>query len=281
DATGTLTQTAFGVDVMVIDTDADITGLPTPGTLTAGWYVVTGNFTHAGTITVTGNVNLILADGGSLTINGSTNNAGINVTGSNSLTIYAQSAGAAMGSLTATGGSMGAGIGGGDGGEGDSITITGSANVTAIGGSSNSAGGGAGIGSGGSLTTAPISAGSITIAIDAAGTLAATGGAGTTFVYGGGANIGQGGHAGGDGVALTLYTVTATAGANGSISPFGTYQTAGTSSMFTITPGSGYAIASVTDNGTDVTGLLAGNTHVHRGQHRGQPRHRGDVWIEG
>ncbi|MDR2710861.1 MAG: IPTL-CTERM sorting domain-containing protein [Burkholderiales bacterium] len=291
DAAGALAQTAPGVDVTVIDTDADITGLPTPGTLTTGWYVVTGSFTYAGgTITVSGDVNLILADNASLTVNGSASNAGINVSGANRLTVYAQSTGAAMGSLTATGGNYGAGIGGGNGGsggaitiaggtvnaaggqtaagggggrlaQGGSITIVGSANVTAIGGANGNSivGGGAGIGSGGSGTATPFSAGAITI--NTAGTLAATGGASTNAV-GSGAAIGEGGYHNVDG-AEVLYLVTATAGPGGSIAPAGNVGYApGSAPTVTIAPASGYAIASVTDNGADVTSLLAGNAYI-------------------
>ena len=65
-------------------------------TWTDGWYVVNGTVTIGQRVTVNGNVHIILADGCNLTVNG-----GIRVTGSNSLTIYAQSTGDSMGSLTA------------------------------------------------------------------------------------------------------------------------------------------------------------------------------------
>ncbi|MDR2711077.1 MAG: IPTL-CTERM sorting domain-containing protein [Burkholderiales bacterium] len=349
DATGVLAQTASGVDVTVIASNADITALG--NTLTTGWYVITGGFIHAGTITVSGDVNLILADGSSLTVNGSAGNAGINVSGANRLTVYAQSTGATMGQMRPNGNAGGAGIGGGNGsngsnggtiiinggainadggtngagiggghygdggtitinggvvtaigdgsgagigggfsgnggtisitggtveasggryaagigggeyGEGGSITITGNANVTAAGGGNagNPYGGGAGIGSGGSGTSTPFSAGNITI--NTTGTLAATGGA-STSTAGSGAAIGEGGTTVGDGAAMALYTVTVSAGANGSIvPPPGTYQATG-SPAFMITPNSGYAIASVTDNDADVTSLLAGDTYT-------------------
>ena len=57
-------------------------------------------------VNVSGTVNLILADGCNLKING-----GINVSGGNSLTIYGQDEG--TGALTATGADSQAGIGGG------------------------------------------------------------------------------------------------------------------------------------------------------------------------
>ena len=82
-------------------------------TLNSGWYMVdSGNVTIDQTVTVNGDVKLILADGASLTVNGTAgNNAGIYVTQTNSLTIYAQSIGSNMGKLTATGRGGGAGIG--------------------------------------------------------------------------------------------------------------------------------------------------------------------------
>ena len=65
-------------------------------TWTKGWYVATGEVTIGSRVTVTGDVKLILADGASLTVNG-----GISVEKGNSFTIYAQSTGDAMGTLTA------------------------------------------------------------------------------------------------------------------------------------------------------------------------------------
>ncbi|MDR2013522.1 MAG: hypothetical protein LBQ20_10940 [Rhodanobacter sp.] len=127
----------------------DLTGDET--TLTSGWYLASGSLTYASTLTVSGDVHLILADGSNLTVNGSSTkstftngDAGIHVSADNSLTIYAQSTGSGMGRLVATGGGYGAGIGGGgDNGDGGTITINGGM-VTASG---NPAGlGGAGIG---------------------------------------------------------------------------------------------------------------------------------------
>ena len=102
-----------------------------------GWYVVNGAVTIGSRVAVSGEVHLILADGASLTVNG-----GINVAEGNSFSVYAQSAGENMGALTATGGSLAAGIGGGSRGSGGNITISGGS-VTATGG-----GNAAGIGSG-------------------------------------------------------------------------------------------------------------------------------------
>ena len=54
----------------------------------SGWYSVSGNVTYTGTITISGDVHIILIDNSNLTVNGSLINAGINVTGTNSLTIH-------------------------------------------------------------------------------------------------------------------------------------------------------------------------------------------------
>ncbi|MBR3641023.1 MAG: hypothetical protein IKN53_03215, partial [Oscillibacter sp.] len=69
------------------------------------WYVVNSNVTVNGSITVNGAANLILADGYTLTVT-----EGVAVTNPSSLTIFGQENG--TGTLTATGGSDAAGIGG-------------------------------------------------------------------------------------------------------------------------------------------------------------------------
>ena len=72
-------------------------------TLASGWYIVlAAGVTRSSTVMVEGNVHLILADGASLTVTGSGNYAGVNVSGSTSLTVYGQSGG--TGRLTVTGG---------------------------------------------------------------------------------------------------------------------------------------------------------------------------------
>ena len=147
------------------------------------WYVAKGTVEIDGRVTVSGDVNLILADDAQLTVKG-----GIEISGDNSLTVYVQSTGDDMGKLvtdareeddcagiggghfgsgssitisggavTATGGKFGAGIGGGYSGNGSSITISGGA-VTATGAS-----GGAGIGGGlyGSGSDITVSGGSV------------------------------------------------------------------------------------------------------------------------
>ena len=96
-----------------------------------GWYVVNGAVTIGSRVTVSGEVHLILADGASLTVIG-----GINVTEGNSFSVYAQSVGENMGTLTATSSQFGkAGIGGEYLASGGTITIHGGS-VTATGGGS-------------------------------------------------------------------------------------------------------------------------------------------------
>jgi len=119
-------------------------------TLTGGWYLLSGNFTNAGTLTVSGDVHLILADNCDVTVEGhGAGAAGINASDGNSLTIYGQSAN--PGRLTAISPATdGAGIGGGSGEACGNITICGG-NVNASGnGGGASIGGGAG-GAGGNI----------------------------------------------------------------------------------------------------------------------------------
>lgn len=112
-----------------------------------GWYVVNGAVTIGDRVTVSGEVHLILADGASLTVNG-----GINVAESNSFSVYAQSVGKNMGTLTATGQDDAsiAGIGSEVGASCGTITINGG-NVTASGGENAAGIGGSQDGSGGNI----------------------------------------------------------------------------------------------------------------------------------
>ena len=197
--------------------------------VTDGWYVVSGDVTILNRVTVTGNVNLILADGYSLTVNG-----GINVGEDNSLTIYGQSGGTGAliatstgyydagiggtfnvgggiitingGTVTASSSNFGAGIGGGGGGKGGIITINGGT-VTA-----NSGLYGAGIGSGdqGNGGTITINGGTVTAssnygagigggsAVSHVETITISGGHVTATSHNG-AGIGDGEAVGGDG----------------------------------------------------------------------------------
>ncbi|MCL1811183.1 MAG: hypothetical protein FWG41_03065, partial [Methanomassiliicoccaceae archaeon] len=134
--------------VTVLDSPGSIAAVHGSGnTLTAGWYVVVGSFTFSDTIFINGDVHLILSDNCSLTVNGSGTDAGISVTGGDSLTVYGQSVSAAtMGSLDATADAVeffgpsagvtvisGSGIGGGAGLSCGDITINGGM-ITATGG---------------------------------------------------------------------------------------------------------------------------------------------------
>jgi len=131
---------ANGVNVIASSDDIDALN----GTLSSGWYLIEPNAAiDYGTITISGDVRLILGDGSSLTVNSnSEGDAGILVSRENSLTIYAQQNG--TGTLTATGGYGCAGIGGSsdyyDGGNiticGGNITATGDTNAADIGGGS-------------------------------------------------------------------------------------------------------------------------------------------------
>ena len=203
------------VDTYYLDTDNKTqntwANLVTTGSTTwtgnapdGSWYVVQGKVDINSRVTVTGNVNLILADGCKLTAS-----QGINVTGGNSLTIYAQSTGENMGTLTANGANSQAGIGGGgENANGGTITINGGA-VRATGGSHAAGIGGGNSGNGLSGTVG--SGGAITIN---GGTVIAQGGSyGSAGIGGGGADLDIGG-AGGT-IIISGGAVTATGHSNG------------------------------------------------------------------
>ena len=255
-------------------TATDITAADCGTTLNTGWYPASSVITCNATITINGNVNLILADDASLSVTGDANDAGINVSDANSLTVYAQSTDPHMDSLTANGGSYGAGIGGGyydNGGvvtatggglgagiggggaitiHGGAVMATGGIDAAGIGGGVHDGSGGAGIGSGSSNDPAPAAAG--TIVIDTSGPVSA-GGAG--------ANIGQGGYFGGDGAAALVLLVSSLTGGHGSVAPLGTLGVAvGSDQTYDMTPDPGYVIDTLTLDGADAMGLLAGNT---------------------
>jgi len=123
--------------------------------LTDGWYLASGTHSYSATISINGSVYLILEDGCDIFVEGSYEKAGINVTGTNNLTIYAQTTDKSlMGNLmTVGGGSLltnegigGAGISCNSGGN---ITINGG-NIRARGYSE-----GAGIGGGWNESSRP------------------------------------------------------------------------------------------------------------------------------
>ena len=182
-----------------------------------GWYVVNSNVTIDNRVTVSGKVHLILADGASLTANG-----GINVAENNSFTVYAQSVEKNMGTLTVTGGSYGAGIGGRNGDKNGSscgnITINGGT-VTATGGDEAAGIGGGVFGSGGNIT---INGGNVTATSgqEAAGIGGGQGGSGGKITINGGnvtatsvtfaAGIGGGKDSSGGNITINGGNVTAT-----------------------------------------------------------------------
>ncbi len=126
-------------------------------TLETGWYVVNNDLTVNSSVTIDGNVNIVLVDGKTLTVNA--NNAwataGIAVAAGSSLSIYGQAEG--TGSLNATGGDYGAGIGSGYNKNAGNVTINGGT-VTATGHD----GSGIGAGSGGDGGTVVINRGTVT-----------------------------------------------------------------------------------------------------------------------
>ena len=160
--------------------------------LTGGWYAVEGTDVTYPAIRCTGDVHLVLTDGSKLTLTGKKYCAGIQVDENASIQVYAQSEGAAMGEIHATGGSSGAGIGGKKEGKMGAVTLNG--------GSILSAGkdGGAGIGGG----------------EDGEGANITINGGAVTATGSGGAGIGGGLHASGHHIVINGGTVTATGGEN-------------------------------------------------------------------
>ena len=118
--------------------------------LTDGWYLVEGTVERGGIdVAADCTAHLILADGASLTVQGSYGEAGVDVRRGETLNIYAQRCG--TGRLTASGGDHGAGIGGGEYGDGGTITIRGGT-VTATGSYCGAGIGGGLRGAGGTVT---------------------------------------------------------------------------------------------------------------------------------
>ena len=189
-------------------TQDGVTAITGQTTWSNGWYVVNSTTTIGSRITVSGNVNLILADGCTLTAS-----QGVGVPTNASLTIWGQKGG--TGTLRATATGRSAGIGGSNtnndryGSANGSITINGGTVIASGGG--NDTEGAAGIG--GSAGNGYEGGNGQNITING-GTVTATGGKGTST---GGAGIGGGsgsGWDGGAGINITINggTVTATGG---------------------------------------------------------------------
>ncbi|QMV73021.1 Ig-like domain repeat protein [Comamonas piscis] len=235
-----------------LQTAATATELITGGgaaSLSSGWYVCNAGtaVAYTGTLTVQGDVTLILADGCQMNVTGTAaGGAGIDVSGANRLTITAQSTGAGMGALVAAAGvgdfsnPGGAGIGGASsywnpGSTAGTITINGGA-VTVTGGGGGFASG-AGIGGGASSEGNGGAGGTVTIN---GGTVTATGGNAAAS----GAGIGGGGSSkatAGSGGTLAIHggTVTATGGqgtyaAGAGIGGGGAYAEGGSGGTVTI-----------------------------------------------
>ena len=67
-------------------------------TLPTGWYVVNSDISYTGTVTLSGNVNIILADGKTMTASGNSHG----IYGDGSLTIYGQALGTGILTITST-----------------------------------------------------------------------------------------------------------------------------------------------------------------------------------
>jgi len=214
-------QTTEGVTVTPVTVDT--------ATMSSGWYVVDSDVIRSGTITVNGNVNLILVDGFTLSVTGSSDNAGIRVSPGNSLTIYGQVAG--TGTLNAQGGNNGAGIGSGrytSGGapcgmiiiNGGKINTTGGNLGAGIGGGFRGAGGTIEINGGtitaiGGLDSAGIGGGRNDVSnVDwsSGGTITVTGGNVTANGNGRGAGIGGGGGGSSGIISISGGIINATSG---------------------------------------------------------------------
>lgn len=197
------------------------------------WYVVNQDINIEGSISINGDVHLILADNCKLTVKG------MHVSGNNSLAVYAQSDGDAMGALESTGVVNAAGIGGGNGADGSNITIHGG-QITANAGTAEEGvgqlGGGAGIGggNGGNGSHIFLNGGEITAKgsdhteYDVNGNMVNNNGSGAGIGGGNGRN--KGGNQGGDGSNIYINggKVTAVGGESGGAGIGGVTLGAGT-----------------------------------------------------
>ena len=217
----------FNMDTGMMETSTSATNVTETtnawdGTTDSYLYVVDNNVTINNRVSVSGDVQLILQDDCSLTVNG-----GIQIQGSNSLTIYGQENGTGTlnaisttndnaaisvsassgigggnsnitingGTVNATGGINGAGIGGGYNENGSNIIINGGT-IKATGGTNGSGIGGGYNGNGSNITIS-------------GGTVKATGGTN-------GSGIGGGYKGNGSNITISSGTVKATGGTNGS-----------------------------------------------------------------
>ena len=259
-----------------------------------GWYVVNSAVTIGSRVTVSGEVHLILADNASLTANG-----GINVAENNSFTVYAQSVGEKMGTLTATG-EDGAGIGGGESSEnagtitinGGSVAATGGYGAAGIGGGYNGGGGTVTISGGNVTATGGFEAAGIGSGVEGSGgNITINDGNVTATGSENGAGIGSGGSGSYDNITIHGGSVTATGGFEaagigdgyrgsggtitingGSVAATGGYGAAG------IGAGNGVSYGNITISGGNVTATSEG---AGAGIGGGQDSSGGNITIHG
>ena len=162
----------------------------TTTTLASGWYTVANDITFSSkTLTVAGDVKIVLRDGKTMTItSGENNKAGVSVADGYSLSIYGQSAG--TGTLNTKGNWYGAGIGGNNGVKGGTVTINGGTVIATSG--KDAAGIGGGVDADGGMVV--INGGNVTVTSnnDGAGIGGGKNGAGGTLTVNGGSVSVQG-----------------------------------------------------------------------------------------
>jgi len=174
--------TVFTCPATKIASDADIPG----GTLTGGWYYVTGSVSLSHTLVISDAVYIILGNGASLDVTPSTGQPGILVPQGSILAITIEYPVTSVGVVTVSGDTGNAGIGGAlDDVAGSVWSVRGVINAT---GGDGAAGIGAGLCTSSALDCAS-SQGDIKIE---GGTVTATGGAGGAGIGGGGGSaVGQ------------------------------------------------------------------------------------------
>ncbi len=155
----------------------------TTTTLNSGWYAVANDITFSTkTLTVAGDVKIVLRDGKTMTITGASDKAGVSVASGYSLSIYGQSAG--TGTLNTKGNWYGAGIGGDKNVSCGTVTINGGTIIATAG--KDGAGIGGGLDADGGIVV--INGGEVTVASnnDGAGIGGGKNGAGGTLTVNGG-----------------------------------------------------------------------------------------------
>jgi hypothetical protein len=231
-----------------------------------GWYYVDSGAVLTTTgLTINGTASIILTDGSTFSANGITDNAGITVLSSNELAIFGQTVTTTLGKMYAAGNANGAGIGGGNGGTGGTILITGGT-ITAQGGSNGSGIGGGYQGSGGNITISGNASVTTTGGSQAAGIGGGRNGAGGTVSIAGGtitaeggsygAGIGSGYQAAGGVFSITSGTILATGGVRSA--GIGCGNGGGDGGTISIAGGSVTATAGIT-GGAGIGGCYAGN----------------------